>query len=84
MGSSLKSFKDKPQKDEPQEETKHMTEDESHGNQTLLDQVRGIIGEENLPKSSVSNLKMCLEILEELAEKRGLDYLKENRELRVC
>jgi len=58
-----------------------MTEDESHGNQTLLDQVREIIGEENLPKSSVSNLKMCLEILEELAEKRGLDYLKENREL---
>ena len=58
-----------------------MTEEESHGEQTLLDQVREIIGEENLPKSSVSNLKMCLEILEELAEKRGLDYLKENREL---
>jgi len=58
-----------------------MTKEKSQDNQTLLDQVREIIGEENLPTSSVSNLKMCLEVLEELAEKRGLDYLKENREL---
>ena len=58
-----------------------MTKEESQGKQTLLDQVLEIIGKENLPKSSDSNLKMCREILEELAEKRGLDYLKEHREL---
>ena len=58
-----------------------MTKEESQGKQTLLDQVLEIIGKENLPKSTDSNLKMCLEILEELAEERGLDYLKAHREL---
>jgi len=60
-----------------------MTKEEIQGKQTktLLEHVLEIIGEENLPKSSDSNLKICLEILEELAEERGLDYLKKNREL---
>ena len=56
-----------------------MTIEELQGKQTLLDQVLEIIGEENLPKSSDSNLKTCMEILKELAEKKGLYYLKENR-----
>ena len=46
-----------------------MTMEEPQGNQTLQDQILEIIGKENLPKSSVSNLKVCLEILKELAEK---------------
>ena len=60
-----------------------MTKEEIQGKQTktLLEHILEIIGEENLPKSSDSNLKICLEILEELAEERGLDYLKKNREL---
>ena len=56
-----------------------MTIEESKGKQTLLDQVLEIIGEENLPKSSDSNRKICLKILKELAENKGLYYLKENR-----
>ena len=56
-----------------------MTIEELQGKQTLLDQVLEIIGEENLPKSSDSNLKTCMESLKELAEKKGLYYLKENR-----
>jgi len=60
-----------------------MTKEEIQGKQTktLLEHVLEIIGEENLPKSSDSNLKICLEILEELAEEKGLEYLKKNREL---
>ena len=38
-----------------------------------------IIGEENLPNSSETNLKACLRILEEMAEEKGLDYIKENK-----
>ena len=60
-----------------------MTKEEIQGKQTktLLEHILEIIGEENLPKSSDSNLKICLVILEELAAERGLDYLKKNREL---
>ena len=56
-----------------------MTEGESQGKQHLLDQIVEIIGEENLPNSSDSNLKTCLKILEEMAEEKGLDYIKENK-----
>ena len=56
-----------------------MTEEESQGKQHLLDQIVEIIGEKNLPNSSDSNLKTCLEILEEMAEEKGLDYIKENK-----
>ncbi len=60
-----------------------MTKEEIQGKQTktLLEHILEIIGEENLPKSSDSNLKICLKILEELAEEKGLNYLKEHREL---
>ena len=56
-----------------------MTEEESQGKQHLFDQIVEIIGEENLPNSSETNLKACLRILEEMAEEKGLDYIKENK-----
>ena len=58
-----------------------MTMEQPQGNQTLQDQILKIIGKENLPKSSVSNLERCLEILKEQAEDKGMDYIKENRDL---
>ena len=58
-----------------------MTMEEPQGNQTLQDQILKIIGKENLPKSSVSNLERCIEILEEQAEDKGMDYIKENKDL---
>ena len=56
-----------------------MTEEESQDKQHLLDQIVEIIGEENLSNSSDTNLKTCLKILEEMAEEKGLDYIKENK-----
>ena len=46
--------------------------------ENLLDQALEIFGKENVPKS---NVQVCLRSLERISREKGLDYLKEHRQL---
>ena len=59
-----------------------MTEEESQGNRTrTLVEALEIFGTENLPKNNDSDLQVCLRSLERIAREKGLDYLREHRQL---
>ena len=46
--------------------------------ENLLDQALEIFGKENVPKS---NVQVCLRSLLRISREKGLDYLKEHRQL---